>query len=87
MSDDDLSLRSMKFEGFTLADDWLVIWRGQPVGRILKRSDVASGEPDWYWRVEFEQRQTDDMRGVERDFDSCKARFREAWQRLRAGLG
>jgi len=40
---DQLTLREMTFEGIPYDDDWLVIWRGLAVGRILKQSGGAYG--------------------------------------------
>jgi hypothetical protein len=86
MNHDGLALRPMTFEDITYDDDYLVIWRGLPIGRILKQPGVAYGQPNWWWGIHFVQRQTPDLRGVERDLDACKARLREAWERLSAKL-
>jgi len=56
VSDDGLKLRPMSFDGVVYYDDWLVIWRGLSVGRILKQSGVAWGAPDWYWGINFGHR-------------------------------
>jgi hypothetical protein len=70
--DDHLALWKTTFDGIAYDDDWLVIWRGLTIGRILKQSGVACGHPDWWWGVDFDRRpQAADMRGVGRDFNEC----------------
>jgi hypothetical protein len=77
----------MTFEGITYDDDYLVIWRGLVVGRLLKQSGVAWGQPDWYWGINFGHRpQTGNMRGNCRNVDEAKAAFQAAWDRLRPGI-
>jgi hypothetical protein len=87
MTDDPLKLRKMAFDGIQYDDDWLVMWRGIPVGRILKQNDAPLGKPRWWWGVNFDQRpQGGDGRGVGTDLEDCKRQFKVAWQRVRTGL-
>lgn len=53
MDADQLTLREMTFEGIPYDDDWLVIWRGLAVGRILKQSGGAYGKPNWFWSITY----------------------------------
>jgi len=65
VTDDGLKLRPMTFEGIRYDDDYHVMWRDLSVGRILKQSGVAWGQPDWYWGINFGQRpQGGDARGA-----------------------
>lgn len=81
---DQLALRKMKFDGIEYDDDWLVIWRGISVGRILKQDGIPMGKPNWFWGINFDARpQTMDMRGMARDLEASKAAFREAWELYR----
>jgi hypothetical protein len=52
----------------------------------LTQSGIAHGKPDWWWGVQFEQRQTEDLRGVGRDLDDCKAKSKTPWVSVRARL-
>jgi hypothetical protein len=54
--DEQLTLRKTTFgDGEVYPDDWLVFWRGLPVGRILKQPGVPYGRPNWWWGVNFDQ--------------------------------
>lgn len=46
-----LTLRKMTLEGIPHDDDWLVMWRGLNIGRILKQSGVTMGVPAWFWGI------------------------------------
>jgi hypothetical protein len=86
-NDEELKLRPMTFEGIRYDDDWLVIWRGLTVGRILKQSGISAGSPQWWWGVNFDQRpQGADGKGTGRDLEDCKQKFKVVWERTRRGL-
>lgn len=51
MDPEQLSLRTMSFDWIEYEDDWLVIWRGLPVGRILKQSGVIMSVANWFWGI------------------------------------
>jgi hypothetical protein len=34
-------------------DDYQVVWRDIPIGRILKQPGVPVGRPNWHWGVAF----------------------------------
>lgn len=78
---DQLSLRKMRFEDITYDDDYLVMWRGIAVGRILKQTGIPMGKPAWFWGINFDARpQTEAMRGMRRDLTECQQAFRDAWE-------
>ncbi|WP_398473076.1 hypothetical protein [Tardiphaga sp.] len=87
MDAEQLTLRKMTFEGIPYEDDWLVMWRGLDVGRILKQSGVAYGKPNWFWSITY----TGTVKpargsGVATDLEDGKAGFKTAWAELRARL-
>lgn len=87
MDDETLSLRKMSFDGLTYEDDFLVIWRGLTIGRILRQSGVAYGQPQWWWGINFDQRpQTEALRGVGIDLADCQRKFKTAWARYRVNI-
>jgi hypothetical protein len=45
---EQLTLRKTTFGGIPYDDNWLVIWRGLAIGRILKQSSVTMGVPAWF---------------------------------------
>jgi len=86
-NDEGLSLRKMLFDRIEYDDDWLVIWRGLPIGRILKQSGVAFGKPNWFWSITYHGPVRPAVgSGVAKDLDDGKAAFKAAWAELRARL-
>lgn len=87
MEEERLSLRKMVFDGIEYDDDWLVIWHGLAIGRILKQSGVAYGKPNWFWSITYSGT-VKPVRGngVATDLEDGKAAFRAAWDELRARL-
>lgn len=87
MDVEQLTLRKMTFEGTPYDDDWLVIWRGLAVGRILKQSGVAYGKPNWFWSITYSGTVRPARgNGVATDLEDGKAGFRAAWAELRSRL-
>jgi hypothetical protein len=85
MTDDleTIALRPNVVDGVRQEDDYEVIWRGLPIGRILK----AAGNPHWWWGCNvYGQPPTSDDRGPGINFKDCQVRFRLAWARIRATL-
>ena len=80
--DETIVLRDIVIGGHRRADDFTVIWRGLPIGRIMKISGVR-----WWWGCNFDgQLSLDDDSGNGIDLDDCKAKFLIAWTRIRAAL-
>ncbi|WP_398467052.1 hypothetical protein [Tardiphaga sp.] len=87
MTDEQLGLRKMTFEGIAYDDDWLVIWRGLAVGRILKQSGIAYGKPSWFWTITYSGTVKPARgSGVATDLEDGKASFKAAWAELRSRL-
>ena len=77
---DQLFLRPTVIAGTRYDDDYQVIWDGIPIGRILKQPGIPHSSPNWSWGVAFPHKpQQAWMRGIERDLDEAKKRFKLAW--------
>jgi hypothetical protein len=84
MTDEEtLELRPNMIDGVRQDDDFEVIWRGLPVGRILKEP----GSQHWWWgcNVHGHPSMPND-RGPAINFKDCQVRFRLAWARMRSTL-
>ena len=85
MSDDleTIGIRPTVVDGVRQDDDYEVIWRGLPIGRILKQP----GDPHWWWGCNvYGQPPTADDRGPGINLKDCQLRFKLAWTRIRASL-
>ena len=86
MTTDDpesVTLRPTVIDGQRQEDDYEVIWRGLPIGRILK----PPTDPHWWWGCNVPgQPPGPDDRGPGINFKDCQLRFKIAWARIRAGL-
>ena len=74
-ADEDLMMRATVIGEQHCDDDYQIIWRGMSIGRIRRASGLPHDQP---------QRPTsaiDNGNGLE----ACKAKFRTAWSRIRAG--
>jgi hypothetical protein len=85
MTDDleSVALRPTVIDGKRQEDDYEVIWRGLPIGRIMK----PPTEPHWWWGCNVYGRPlvaTDRGPGI--NFKDCQLRFKIAWTRIRAEL-
>lgn len=78
-----IAFRVTQIGGSNSVDDFTVIWRGIPIGRIMK---VPHGKRWWWGCNVYDQPSLDDDSGNGIDLDDCKAKFLAAWTRIRAGL-
>lgn len=85
MTDDQetIALRPNVIDGVRHDDDYEVIWRGLPVGRILRAPD----SPHWWWSCNvYGQPPTPNDRGPAINFKDCQVRFKLAWVRIKTTL-
>ena len=85
MTDDleSVALRPTVTDGKRQEDDYEVIWRDLPIGRIMK----PPGDPHWWWGCSvYGQPLSASDRGQGINFKDCQLRFKIAWTRIRAGL-
>ena len=81
-----IALRVTVISGIRYADDYQVIWRGLSIGRIMKGGGVPSHIPQWSWNCYVHGKPGASGNGTGIDLDDCKAQFKVAWTRIRAGL-
>jgi len=85
MTDDleSVALRPTVVDGNRQEDDYEVIWRGLPIGRMMK----PAGDPHWWWGCNvYGQPSAATDRGPGINFKDCQLRFKLAWTRIRSGL-
>ena len=85
MTDDleSVALRPTVIDGKRQEDDYEVIWRGMPIGRIMK----PPVDPHWWWACNvYGQPPVANDRGPGINFKDCQLRFKIAWTKIRAGL-
>ena len=85
MTDDleSVALRPTVTDGKRQEDDYEVIWRDLPIGRIMK----PPTEPLWWWGCNvYGKPLSASDRGQGINFKDCQLRFKIAWTRIRAGL-
>jgi hypothetical protein len=77
-----IAFSATQIGGSPCVDDFTVIWRGMPIGRIMKISAKC-----WWWGCNvYDQPSLDDDSGNGIDLNDCKAKLLIAWTRIRAGL-
>lgn len=90
MTDDEtISLRVTVIGGKRHPDDYQVIWRDLPIGRIMKRDGVPPSQAEqWWWGFTFYSNKPSlsSNNGGGTDLEDCKAKFKIAWTRIRATL-
>jgi hypothetical protein len=83
--DETILLRKTVIGGQIYADDFTVIWRGLPVGRIMRPPGLPVHVPQWRWTWNFYGKPGGGG-GSGADLADCKMRFRAMWASVRAGL-
>ena len=80
---DAIALRPTVIGGVRQDDDYEVVWRGLPVGRMMKQAD----SPHWWWGCNvYGLPATPNDRGPAINYKDCQVRFRLAWARIRPTL-
>ncbi len=80
---DAIALRPTTIGGVRQDDDYEVVWRGFPVGRIMKQAD---GQHWWWACTVYGLPPTPNDRGSAINYKDCQVRFRLAWARIRPTL-
>jgi hypothetical protein len=82
-----LTMRLTLIGGETRADDYVVIWNGFTIGRIMKQSGLPPGRPSWSWSIIFAHRpQLAWHKGQGRDLEEAKKLFKLAWSAVHREL-
>jgi hypothetical protein len=80
---DTISLRPTVVDGQRQDNDYEVIWRGIPIGRILN----PPGEQHWWWGCSvYGKAPTPGDRGPGINFKDCQTRFKVAWTKVKDTL-
>ena len=80
-----IALRATVIGGQVCADDYTVIWRGLPVGRIMRASGLPPHVPQWRWTCNIFGKPGGGSGAGDR-LEDCKRQFKASWAALRAGL-
>jgi hypothetical protein len=79
---ESIALRSTVIDGNGYPDDYQVIWRGLPIGRIMKGTGSPNHPPQWWWGCNVYGIPGGSGTGI--DLNDCKVAFKAAWLRIRA---
>jgi hypothetical protein len=84
---ESITIHATQIDGQSYPDDYTVIWRGLPIGRIRKNPGLPDHVDQWSWGCNvYGQPSVRGDSGQGRDLEDCKARFKAAWARVRARL-
>ena len=81
-----IALRATVIAGKRYDDDFTVIWRGLPIGRVMLAPGLPPHVPQWRWTCNFYGKPGGGGSGSGDDLDDCKRQFKAAWATLRAEL-
>ena len=75
MTDDEtLTIQKTVIGGHRHIHDYTVIWRGKPIGRIMKSTGILKGRRYWWWGCNADGRlSTDGHSGSGDNLEDCQA--------------
>jgi len=84
---ESIIIHATQIEGQSYPDDYTVVWRGLPIGRIRRNPGLPDHVDQWSWGCNvYGQQSVRGDSGQGTDLEDCKAKFRAAWARVRARL-
>jgi hypothetical protein len=87
LDNETITIQVTKINGTSYRHDYTVIWRGLPIGRIRKNPGLPAHIDQWSWGCNvYGQPSLSQDSGQGTDLEDCKAKFKIAWARVRAGL-
>ena len=87
LDNETIILHVTKIDGKSYRNDYTVMWRGLPIGRIRKNPGLPAHIDQWSWGCNvYGQPSLSHDSGQGTDLENCKAKFKIAWVRIRAGL-
>jgi hypothetical protein len=87
LDNETITIHVTKIGGTTYPDDYMVIWRGLPIGRIRMNPGLPAHVDQWSWGCNvYGQPSFSGDSGPCTDLEDCKAKFKTAWTRIRAKL-
>ena len=84
-ADEDLMMRATVIGEQHCDDDYQIIWRGMSIGRIRRASGLPHDQPQWSWSCYLQADRHPPSTTAPAGLEACKAKFRTAWSRIRAG--
>ncbi len=84
LDNETITIQVTKINGTSYRHDYTVIWRGLPIGRIRKNPGLPAHIDQRSWGCNVYGLGRDSGQGT--DLEDCKAKFKIAWARVRAGL-
>jgi hypothetical protein len=87
LDNETFTVHVTKIDGQSYPDDYTVIWRDLPIGRIRKSPGLPAHVDQWCWGCNVHgQPSLSGDSGQGSDLEDCKAKFKIAWARIRSGL-
>jgi hypothetical protein len=84
---ESIIIQATQIDGQSYPDDYTVIWRGLPIGRIRKNPGLPAHVDQWSWGCNvYGQPSVSGDSGQGTDPEDCRAKFKAAWARVRARL-
>jgi hypothetical protein len=84
---ESITIHPTKIDGRSYPDDYTVIWRGLPIGRVRKNPGLPAHVDQWSWGCNvYGQPSLSGDSGQGTDLEDCKAKFKGAWARVRGRL-
>ena len=71
-----IALRATVIAGKRYDDDFTVIWRGLPIGRVMLAPGLPPHVPQWRWTCNFYGKPGGGGSGSGDDLDYCKRQFK-----------
>src|ERR1700688_411919 len=87
LDNETITFRVTEIDVQSYPDDYTVTWRGLRIGRIRKSPGLPAHVDQWSWGCNvYGQPSLSHDSGQGTDLEDCKAKFKIAWARVRAGL-
>ncbi len=87
LDNETIAIHLTKIVGKSYLDDYTVIWRGLPIGRIRKNPGLPAHVDQWSWGCNVcGQPSLSGDSGSGTDLEDCEAKFKLAWARIRVRL-
>jgi hypothetical protein len=87
LDNETIILHVTRIDGKSYRNDYTVMWRGLPIGRIRRNPGLPAHIDQWSWGCNvYGQPSLSHDSGQGTDLENCKAKFNIAWLRIRAGL-
>ncbi len=82
-----IEFRATVIGGECYADDYTVIWRDLPIGRVRKNPGLPDHVNQWSWGCNvYGQRWRSSDSGWGPNLEDCKRQFNTAWAHIRSNL-